>query len=232
MRTKISNVLPLVGIIGIASMALLAQANTTNFSFSGPGVSGQGTFTYAPVSGGVDNITGITGTFSDSNAGLNGKTSIDNATITGLVAISPLSTLPTNVTAPDFSQFAIAHGVPAQPPATTPSPSLSYDNNYYPAGSPVVCSDYPASGGVFDVYGLMFTLSNGDVVGLWSNGIFPHSTAPADYGVAVADTNYTYDYVNGGVTASVPEPSAWGLVAACAGLGFVRRRRTTKAMPA
>ncbi len=229
MGSTILTVLPLVGAMAFAQQA---QADTFNFSFSGSGVSGQGTLVYSPQPGGADTITGITGVFSDTNTGLNGKPDIVNATITGLVPIDPVVPLPVNVIAPDFSYFNIVNGVPS-PPASQPSPALSYDNNLYPGGSPVVCLDYPASGGVFDVYGLLFTISNGDVVGLWSNGVFPGAPPSSlNYGVAVADSNFTYDYV-GGVALSTPEPSTWAMmVLGFAGLGFAGLRKAKRGTPA
>lgn len=213
-----------LSLLAISAFALNAQANSVNFSFSGSGVSGSGTLTYTQGAGGAGAITGITGTFTDNNAGINGKPSIVNVPITGLVAINPVVPLPAEVTAPDFSRFAVAGGVPGTPPSN----SLSYDNTFYPDGSPVVCTDYPFSGGFLDVYGVLFTLSDGHVVGLWSNGDQPSGLS---YGVAVADASNTYDYVSGGVDASVsavPLPAAaWmGLstLAGLAGISVLRKR--------
>ena len=201
-----------------------ARGDVVDFSFDGSGVSGSGTITYTSEAGGTDTITGITGLFSDTNAGINGKPNIVDATITGIIPINPVVPLPAAVIAPDFSQFTVVNGIPS-PPASQASPSLSYDNNFYPDGSPIVCTDYPFSGGVFDVYGVLFTISNGDVVGLWSNGITPGPVDPAIYGVAVADANNTYDYV-GGVTVVAPEPAGYSLMAlVLAGMGMARRRK-------
>jgi hypothetical protein len=67
----------------------------------------------------------------------------------------------------------------------------------------------------------MFTLSNGYVVDLWSNGAIP-GVAPLSYGVAVIDpTNTIVDYQAGGLSLAVPEPGslfllATGLVSALA----------------
>jgi hypothetical protein len=101
-----------------------------------------------------------------------------------------------------------------------------------------VCLDYPFSGGVLDVYWLAFTLANGDAVDLWSNGLVPGSTV-ADYGLSFAtpipetDPSYTVSaaqYIAGGVTVAVPEPSTWAMMMlGFAGLGFARYRRSRKA---
>ena len=50
---------------------------------------------------------------------------------------------------------------------------LSYDNLFYPGGSPQTASDYPFRGGCLDIYGLMFSIGGGRVVNtFWSNGDF------------------------------------------------------------
>jgi hypothetical protein len=220
------SVLPL---LAVGAFALNAQAESANFSFSGSGVSGSGTFTYTPGSDGAGTITDITGVFSDTNT----PTPI-NATITGLYAINPISPLPTAVLAPNFSRFA-TQNVPPQEPGGTPGTSLSYDNTFYPDGSPVVCTDYPFSGGFLDVYGVLFKLSDGKVAGLWSNGIQPQ--VGLNYGLAVADANDTYDYVGGlnataAVVHAVPLPAAaWMGLSTLTGLAgiSVLRKRAKKA---
>lgn len=200
-----------------------AQASRSSYSFSGSGVSASGYFTYEastvvgdPV--GAYTITGIDGTFSDSNLGL-----VDVA-ITGLVPIAPL-TPPKDAPFPgSFSEMAVTN---AAPPHTT----ISYDNLYYPGGSPITCPDYPGSGGLLDVYGLMFSLSNGNLVELWSNGVIPGSPAPLDYGVYVVSvnvgngTNTIIDSQAGGVQLAVPEPGSLCLVATglLSALGWRRR---------
>jgi hypothetical protein len=121
----------------------------------------------------------------------------------------------------DFSKFAVAAGLPAQN-----NGSLSYDNLYYPGGSPQTASDYPPHGGFLDIYGLMFNIGGGRVVNFWSNGVFNETGIdPADYGVAVATQDAALDYVAGGVVA-VPEPSTYAFMLAGLGvLGWVTRRR-------
>jgi hypothetical protein len=223
------SVLAALPLIAVGSFALSAQAESVPFSFDGPGVSGSGTLTYTPDSSGAGPITDITGIFSDTNT----ATPIQ-ATITGLYAVNPITPLPAGITAPDFSRFATQNVPPAEP-GGAPGTSLSYDNTFYRDGAPVVCTDYPFSGGFVDVYGVLFTLSSGQVAGLWSNGVQPQ--VGLNYGVAVADANNTYDYVNGvnataGVRA-VPLPAAaWmgmSTLMGLAALSLVRKRRAQMA---
>jgi hypothetical protein len=179
----------------LASLTSQANASTYQLSFGGPGVSGALTLTYGA---GTDSkypqateITAINGLFTDTNIG------IVNATITGIVPINHAAPEATNLLAPnDFSKFPVAVG--------TMDGSLSYDNLIYFGGSPQTASDYPFHGGILDIYGLLFTIDNGDVVNFWSNGITPGTTLP-DYGVAVATSATTLDYTGG--VAITPEPS-------------------------
>jgi hypothetical protein len=103
---------------------------------------------------------------------------------------------------------------------------LTYDNLFWPAGSPQTASDYPFHGGFLDIYGLMFNIGGGKVVDLWSNGNFSGGgPGPVNYGVAVATADTALDYVDGGVVA-VPEPSGYVLMLAGLGvLGSIVRRR-------
>ncbi len=132
-----------------------------------------------------------------------------NAAIGPLVPINPAIPDPTNLLAPDdFSRFAVTSGLPVEN-----NGFLTYDNLYYPGGSPQTASDYPAQGGFLDIYGLLFDIGGGRVVDLWSNGTFSPATAagPIDYGVAVATADTSLDYVSGGVSVS-PEPGAFLLL--------------------
>ncbi len=194
-----------------ALLPLTAKASVFSFSFSGPGVSGSISLTYGSATDSkypqAFEVTGISGTFSDSNNGLN----IVNAAIGPLVPINYATPESTNLLAPhDFSKYA-ATGLPADN-----NGFLSFDNLFWPGGSPQTASDYPAAGGFLDIYGLMFNIGNGQVVDFWSNGAFGNSPA-FDYGVAVAgpgqvgNTSAALDYVSGGVTVS-PEPSAFALL--------------------
>jgi PEP-CTERM motif len=189
-----------------ASLPSHANAGTFTFGFTGPGVSGTVALTYGTATDSkysqAFEVTGISGTFSDTNNGL----SIVNAPIGPLVPIKHDTPESTNLLAPnDFSRFAVATGLDP-----ISNGFLTYDNLFYPGGSPQTASDYPAFGGFLDIYGLMFDIGGGKVVDLWSNGHFVPD-APIDYGVGVATADRALDYVSGGVTPS-PEPSAFALL--------------------
>lgn len=187
----------------ISSLPSRAKADTVNLTFSGSGVSGALLLNYGPATDlkypQAFEITSISGSFTDTNLG------IVNSNVTGLVSINHAAPEPTNNLAPnDFSKFLVAQG--------TRAGSLSFDNLYYPGGSPQTAplADYPFHGGVLDIYGLLFRISNGDVVNLWSNGLLPGATVN-DYGVAVATSATSLDYVGNGVTVT-PEPGSIALL--------------------
>jgi hypothetical protein len=78
-------------------------------------------------------------------------------------------------------------------------------------------------GGFFDDYGVMFTLANGDLVDLYSNG----GNDPGVYGVVVwADG--AADYTSAaGLSLAAPESSTWAMMfLGFAGLGFAGHRRS------
>ena len=103
--------------------------------------------------------------------------------------------------------------------------SVSYDNLFYPGGAaPITCIGVPP-GGLFDDYGVFFTLANGDHVDLYSNG----GSRAGRYGVVVwADRAADYTSA-GGLSVSTPEPSTWAMmVLGFAGLGFAGYRSSRK----
>lgn len=208
----------LAGAIGAAGLApATASADTYSFSLTGAGISGDITLTYGSATDAkyadAYVITGISGTFSDAALG------ISNASILGLVAANFATPEPTNLLAPEhFSRFSVATG-------TSPISGgfVTYDNLFWPGGSPQTASDYPAQGGFLDIYGVMFRIGNGRVVDLWSNGSF--AGEPFTYGVAVATVDEMLHYVPDGVS-PVPEPATPAmLLAGLAILGHALRRR-------
>jgi hypothetical protein len=201
----------------VVAMVSPARATTVDVDFSGPGVSGALVLTYGAATdtkyGNAYEVTGISGTFSDSNNGL----TIVNVPVSSLVAITQDTPRDTNLLAPnDFSRFAVASGLP---PET--NGFLTYDNLFWPSGSSQTASDYPPHGGFLDIYGLMFNIGNGEVVDFWSNGVTDGGAA--DYGVAVATATRASDD-GGGVSASLPEPgSVWLFIGGLLGLLYCRR---------
>lgn len=171
--------LVLSAFVAVLAFAPVAVADEFTFSFSGGGISSSGTFTVSPSSTpGFDEITGINGTFTDTNDGISGA-------ITGLYQ-------PVSYTAPQPPSYT------APPPAFTQG-GFSYDDTFYPGGnSPNNCADYPFFGGEFDVYGVAFNVAGGYVGALWSDGNIPG----AGLIYASADGNATsfLDYPNPGGT--------------------------------
>ncbi|MEO7102623.1 MAG: PEP-CTERM sorting domain-containing protein [Gemmatimonadaceae bacterium] len=213
--------------VGVAAPGS-ARAQTANFSFTGSGVSGNFLLTYGAATDAkypnAFEVTGISGSFTDTNNGLN----IVNAPVTSLVPINyatPGDPLNVPLAPNDFSSFMVASGLPPQANGV-----LTFDNLLWPGGTPATCVDYPFFGGVLDVYGLMFDIGNGRVAGIWGNGANPPGGDANDYGVAVATANAAEDYVQGGVVATTtPEPGAvWLLGTGLAGLLFVVKRRRGK----
>jgi PEP-CTERM motif len=210
-----------------ASLPLQLSASTFDFSFSGSGVSGTVDVTYGTATDATYpqafEITGVSGTFSDSNI----SPAIVDVPITGLQPLSLAAHDPLNFLTPaDFSKFAVASGLPPMS-----NGSVTYDNLYYPNGSPQTASDYPFQGGFLDIYGLAFDIGGGTVVDIFSNGTMS-GIGPFDYGVVVATSATALDYVAGGVSvsaAATPEPSAFILLGSgLAGMLAWRRRSAVK----
>lgn len=190
-----------LALLGLAAaLAPAAMADAFNFSFNGGGINATGILWVGQQSTNSSNppgyeITGISGTFSDTNANVSGA-------ITGLV--TPIS----YVNNPLVSGFA-----------NTPS-GLSYDDLFYPAGnSPTVCYElvngvptltYPFSGGMFDIYGVAFNIAGpgGYVAELWSNGNV--GFGPIVYAAGLANATSLVDLPNAIPGPNVPPPGVYG----------------------
>jgi hypothetical protein len=205
----------LAAVMVIAAVSLGSTAHAGTFGFSGPGVSGSIDLTSGAATDSTYSnafvVTGISGTFSDSNIG------ILNAPIGMLEPRNFATPEAGNLLAPNsFSRFAVAAGLPP-----LNNGFLTYDNLFWPGGSPQTTSDYPFGGGFLDIYGLLFDIGDGRVVNFWSNG---DSGSGVDYGVAVATSamSLDLDYVIGGVV--VPEPGSLALLVAGIALFAAIRR--------
>jgi hypothetical protein len=208
LKNKAAALIPLAAAMMLSQTAL---AGSVGFSFTGPaGISGSGVFTLMTTADPtIDEITGITGTFSDLGDGVAGP-------ISGLVPSAYSNVCPG---AANFS------------PA-----GYTYDNLYYPSGSPAICSaDYPFSGGVLDIFGVLFNVNDAGTtytVDLWSNGVVP--VVGLNYAISVAQgVNTINDGVGGnGVTLNSftisPEPASLFLVGiGLVGLVALRVRKTS-----
>jgi hypothetical protein len=195
----------LLGLAAAAAVAPGAMADEFSFSFNGDGITATGVLTVGQQTSNSTSppgyeITGISGMFSDTNANVFGA-------ITGLY--TPTSYV-NNPLDPGF--------------ASTPS-GLSYDDVFYPAGdSPTVCFaliggvptlTYPFSGGLFDIYGVAFTIAGpGGYVGeFWSNGDV--GGGPIIYAAGLADATGLVDNPNAGADSGVP-PGRYGSFTASA----------------
>lgn len=212
-----------------AVLASSAQAAVSHFEFSGGGVSGSGFFTIAPDVSPPDpnplcgtpgqnacradppsawKITGVTGTFSDP------AKNITNAPITGLIPISPANErgspfdprVPTSLSFIDFS----------------PGNDLSYDNLFFPAGSPIDCA-FPFTGTFVDPFGAAFTVAGGYIVDVWGDGNM-NGPGTTTYGVGVVQGSNELFYAFSGINGGVPEPATWGLMLLGVGLLGARLR--------
>lgn len=212
------------------ALAPYARADVVRIHFSGAVGSGYADLTTGPARAddvvNPDNvplaITGASGTFN--GTAITGVRDIDHTTAPGEV-------LPWS-----YSLFAI--------PGVGDHDGVSYDNLFYPTGSPLICFVdgslvYPFSGGYLDLMGVMFALDNGDFLDLWSFG----NTAPGFFGPGwPGGLTYGMKLIqsdgNGGyfvdpnaipfATLSVPEPNFLWLFGAAV-LGLFAWRRSSEA---
>lgn len=162
-------------------------------------------------------ITGISGTFTDTSIGL------VNAVISGLAPVSGLPSVnPDGTFVPTGSDSTIPY---------------TYDDLFYPGGnSPLVCPPetsggppgYPFSGGLLDIYGVAFYV-DGYSVDLWSNGVIPSDDPGASYEVDDAlDGNAIHPDNEGDAVPVSLTPEPGGFVLLGTGLlgfaGVLKRR--------
>jgi hypothetical protein len=136
-----------IAVLGFALCAATAQADSYSFSISGSGITASGLiFVATTATPGVDEITGITGSFSDGNVGG------FSGAIVSLIAGSYSASAPTTI-------------------SETPGSGLSntFDNLFYPGGAAAPCAG-GTGGGVLDLCGLAFVVGTNDDVNLFGTG--------------------------------------------------------------
>lgn len=215
--------------LALLASSLSASANSVVIHFNGTTAHGDATLTLgpAPYAGqpdgdpaGAQAIIGAGGSFSDSALG------ISNASITGLLDLN-------FAPAPPHEKLLKSYSFHEFDPSD-PEKGFSYDNLFYQDGSPAVCLAldgsllYPFSGGILDIFGVMFTLDNGDLLGLWSNGDMPE--LGLNYGYSVirkTATGYALlgSQTEGVALTAVPEPGA-ALLLGAGLLGVLAWRRS------
>lgn len=228
-------------ILMLLILAPSAQATTVHIAFGGAMGSGDANLTVGPDTlpaihpagpsdpTGAQLITGATGTFG--NLQIVGVLDRNFATPFDMQIIPPATSStwqPGDLPFPaSFSQLA-ASGTSAQDNGV-----ITFDDLFYADGSPQTCWDYPFYGGFLDPYGVMFKLSNGGFLDLWSFGVVaPGALGPGSggltYGMAVIEAlpDGGYNVLPGPpfAMASVPEPNfLWLFGAALLGLFAWRR---------
>jgi len=190
-----------------------AFADSYAFSFSGGGITTYGTIDVtATSSAGAYQVTGIHGTFTDTNAGFSGA-------ITGVVTGAPVVWTP---------------GSTYIEPAGFTDAGFSFDDLFYPDGeAPAVCVDAPSfSGGIFDIYGVAFDIAGGYQADIWDQGDQGGLLVGDSWGTAkLGDSADGYSL--SGSIAPTPEPGSLALLGTgvLGVLGAVRRKITVRRKP-
>lgn len=208
-----------------------ASASVVRIHFSGTGGSG-----YADLTVGGTNPADVIDASKPSLTITDAVGVFNGATITGVLATNHAVPPPGEVLPDSYSFLSI--------PGHGDHDGVSYDNLFYPDGSPLIClvdgtPIYPFSGGFLDIMGVMFALDNGNFVDLWSFGdtaagfFGPSWPGGLSYGISVIQPTAEggYEVLAGPpfASASVPEPSfLWLFGAAVLGLLAWRRNVETK----
>ena len=148
--------LTMAAVVGVIAAAQ-AHAATVDVQLTGPGVSGALVLTYgAATDAKYPNAYEVTGTQWQLFRYQQWPQHRQRAS-RPIVAVTHSVPESTNLLAPnDFSRFPVASGLSAQN-----NGFLTYDNLFWPGGSPQTASDYPPHGGFLDIYGLMFNIGGG-----------------------------------------------------------------------
>jgi hypothetical protein len=239
MAKRLSRLNPAVAAItGLMAFGTpLVHADQVAFGFSGFGFSGSGTLTIQPNVAPADPnpncgtagnnpcrtdppgafaITAISGRFSDAGRG------ISNAAITGLVPINPANEKDVifDPLVPSSLSFI--------PAAGAENDALSYNNLFFPNGSPIDCA-FPFMGTFVDVFGMAFTIEGGLTIDLWGDGDL-HGPGTRTYGIGVSDGTNLLAYQFDGIDATIPEPGSLALFGiGILGMMLASRKRATVA---
>lgn len=222
-------------VVGMFAMAPGASANVVRINFGS--LMGQGSG-YADLTiGDTDPGDVVDGSNPKTITGASGM--FNGVAITGLFPIDPIPPPPGETKIPHaYSLFSI--------PGYGDHDGVSYDNLFYPDGSPQICYIegvgwvYPFSGGFLDLMGIMFQMGDGSYLDLWSFGVTPPGFFDGWQGGLLYGLKRILPDGQGGwvvpdmppfAVAQVPEPGfLWLFGAGLLGLLVWRRSRTERAV--